>query len=138
MLLQEPALAESNPAEALPSELVRFVEQGLPLEKLEQLRRSLDLPMDRLAPRLGLSKATLHRRRIEGRLSPDESDKVVRFARLYAKARQIFGTEESARAWLNAGQLGLGGAVPLDFAQTEVGAREVEDLLTRIDFSVYA
>ncbi|HWH91978.1 MAG TPA: MbcA/ParS/Xre antitoxin family protein, partial [Candidatus Binatia bacterium] len=32
---------------------------------------------------------------------------------------------------------GLGGAVPLDYASTETGAREVEDLLGRIKYSVY-
>ncbi|WP_082407641.1 MbcA/ParS/Xre antitoxin family protein [Verrucomicrobium spinosum] len=39
---------------------------------------------------------------------------------------------------LNAPQTGLGGAIPLDYARTEVGAREVEALLTRIEHGVYA
>jgi len=142
MILQETATTEYGAYPAVqklaPSELVRSVEQGLPLTKLEELRRNLDLPMDRLAPRLGLSKATLHRRKIDGRLSSDESDKVVRFARLYDKALEILGTGQNARVWLSTSQFGLGGKIPLDFAQTEVGAREVEDLLTRIDFSVYS
>ena len=106
MILRETATAVQK---LPPSELVRSVEQGLPLAELEDLRRDLDLPMDRLAPRLGLSKATLHRRRIEGRLSSDESDKVVRFARLYGKALEIFGTEQNARLWLSTSQFGLGG-----------------------------
>jgi putative toxin-antitoxin system antitoxin component (TIGR02293 family) len=45
---------------------------------------------------------------------------------------------EAARAWLGSPQVGLGGAVPLEYAETEVGAREVEDLLGRIEFGVYA
>ena len=40
------------------------------MQELEVLRRSLDLPMDRLAPMLGISKATLHRRKASGRLDP--------------------------------------------------------------------
>jgi len=49
----------------------------------------------------------------------------------------VFGDAEKARAWLKHPQVGLGGAVPLDYASTETGAREVEDLLGRIKYSVY-
>ncbi len=77
------------------------------------------------------------RRKAAGRLSPDESDKVVRFSRLLRHATAVFGDAERARAWLKHPQVGLGGAVPLDYASTETGAREVENLLGRIEYSVY-
>jgi len=32
----------------------------------------------------------------------------------------------------------LGGAIPLEYARTEVGARELEKLLGRIDYGVYS
>jgi putative toxin-antitoxin system antitoxin component (TIGR02293 family) len=111
---------------------------GLPMEELEELRRWLDVPMDRLAPVLGLSKATLHRRKLAGRLDAQESDRILRLARLMRLATDVLEAEENARRWLLAPQRGLGGVVPLDFADTELGAREVEDLLHRIDFGVYA
>jgi putative toxin-antitoxin system antitoxin component (TIGR02293 family) len=63
---------------------------------------------------------------------------VVRFARLLGHAVHLFGSVEEARRWLKAPQRGLGGAVPLDYAQTEAGAREVENLLGRIDYGVYS
>ena len=47
-------------------------------------------------------------------------------------------SEANARQWLNAPQFGLGGAIPLEYAGTEVGAREVEDLLGRIEYGVYS
>jgi len=34
--------------------------------------------------------------------------------------------------------VGLGGETPLEYAETEVGAREVEDLLGRIEYGVYS
>jgi putative toxin-antitoxin system antitoxin component (TIGR02293 family) len=118
--------------------LIESLKAGLPLAELTSLRASLDLPMDRLAPMLGISKATLHRRKTAGRLDPAESDRVVRFARLMGKAVYVFETEQNARSWLTSPQYGLGGAVPLDYAGTEVGAREVEDLLGRIAHGVYS
>ena len=87
---------------------------------------------------LGISKATLHRRMAGKRLGSAESKHVVRFARLMDKAVQVMESEENARRWLNSPQIGLGGAVPLDYAGTEVGAREVEDLLGRIEHGVYS
>ncbi len=121
-----------------PAELVEILRLGLPVEELEVLQDSLDVPMDKLALMLGISKATLHRRKAGGRLGPAESDRVVRFARLMGKAVEVLESERSARRWLNSPQLGLGGAVPLEFAETEVGAREVEDLLGRIEYGVYS
>jgi putative toxin-antitoxin system antitoxin component (TIGR02293 family) len=121
-----------------PTELVRRIQKGLPFSELEALRKQLDLPLDELASKLSISRATLHRRKDGGRLSTEESDKVVRFSRLLAHAAHVFGDAEKGRAWLKFPQHGLGGAVPLDYAKTEVGAREVDNLLGRIDYDVYS
>lgn len=120
------------------SMLIESLKAGLPMEELASLRTSLDLPMDQLAPMLGISKATLHRRKAAGRLDSAESDRVLRFARLMGRAVEVLETEQNARSWLTSPQYGLGGAVPLDYAGTEVGAREVEDLLGRIAYGVYS
>ncbi len=121
-----------------PSKLIAALRRGLPVGELEVLRASLAVPMEKLVPMLGISKATLHRRKIGGRLDPTESDRVVRFARLMGKAVEVMESEENARRWLTSAQIGLGGVVPLDYAESEVGAREVEDLLGRIEFGVYS
>lgn len=121
-----------------PAKLIAVLRVGLPVQELRDLQASLDVPTERLFPMLGISKATLHRRKSHGRLGPAESDRVVRFARLMGKAVVVLESEENARRWLTAPQFGLGGAVPLDYAGTEVGAREVEDLLGRIEYGVYS
>jgi putative toxin-antitoxin system antitoxin component (TIGR02293 family) len=121
-----------------PTELVRRIQKGLPFSELKALRKQLDLPLDELASKLSISRATLHRRKDGGRLSTEESDKVVRFSRLLEHAANVFGAVEKGRAWLKFPQHGLGGAVPLDYAKTEVGAHEVDNLLGRIDYDVYS
>jgi len=121
-----------------PTELIRQIQKGLRFSELQTLQNSLDLPFEQLAAKLCISRSTLHRRKAAGRLSPDESDKVMRLSRLLDHAAKVFGDVEKARAWLKFPQVGLGGAVPLDYAQTEVGAREVDDLLGRIDYGVYS
>src|SRR5207249_10687340 len=99
-----------------PSRIVELIQRGLPVEELDVLQASLDVPIEKLAPRLGISKATLHRRKAAGRLGAAESDRVVRFARLVGKAVEVFRGLEEARGWLSSPQFGLGGAVPLDYA----------------------
>jgi putative toxin-antitoxin system antitoxin component (TIGR02293 family) len=118
--------------------VIGAVRAGLPFAEVEALRAGLDLPADKLAPRLGLSKATLHRRKLEGRLTPAESDRVMRYARLLGRAVEVLEGEDAARRWLSRPQYGLGGAVPLDYAETEAGAREVENVLGRIEYGVYS
>ena len=121
-----------------PEKLIHELEKGLPFVELEVLRATLDTSMELLAQRVGISRPTLHRRRAQGRLTSDESDRLVRFARLMGMAVQALGTTQHARTWLATPQHGLGGAIPLDYARTEVGAREVEDLLGRIEYGVYS
>lgn len=121
------------------AKLVDMLHQGLPVTELESLQESLDIPMEKLLNVLGISKSTLHRRRKTAqRLDTPESDRVLRFARLMRRAVDVMESHEAARLWLKSPQIGLGGTIPLDYAQTEVGAREVEDLLGRIEYSVYS
>ena len=121
-----------------PHEAIKYISKGLPFSELEHLRSEIDEPLDAIAHQLSISRSTLQRRKAERRLSPQESDRVMRFWKILRHAVDLFGNIERARAWLKHPQFGLGGAVPLEFAKTEVGAREVEDLLGRIDYGVYS
>jgi putative toxin-antitoxin system antitoxin component (TIGR02293 family) len=121
-----------------PHELIRRIQKGLRFSELETLQKSMEMPFEQLAAKLCISRSTLQRRKATGRLSPDESDKVIRFSRLLDHATKVFGSVDKARAWLKYPQHGLGGAIPLDYAETEVGAREVDNLLGQIDYGVYS
>lgn len=136
--LVETCVHGSAKAHPTPTKLIASIQSGLPIAELDALQTLLEVPMETLATKLGISKATLHRRKAEGRLDPAESDRVVRYARLMGQAVKVFGAEAAAREWLNTPQFGLGGEVPLDFAETEIGAREVENLLGRIEYGVYS
>lgn len=121
-----------------PTELIHRIQKGLRFSELKTLQDTLDLPFEKLATKLCISRSTLQRRKAAGRLSPEESDKVIRYSRLVRQTADFFGDIEKARAWLKHPQYGLGGAVPLDYARTEAGAREVEDLLGRMKYGVYS
>jgi len=127
-----------SPKAKHPTDLIRQIQKGLRFSELETLQNSIDMPFEQLAAKLCISRSTLQRRKAAGRLSPDESDKVIRYSRLVQQAADFFGEIGKARAWLKHPQYGLGGAVPLDYARTEAGAREVENLLGRMKYGVYS
>src|SRR6201981_4196025 len=87
-----------------PTELIKKIQKGLRFSELKTLQDTLDLPFEKLAPKLCISRSPLQRRKAAGRLSPDESDKVVRFSRLLRQATAVFGDAERARAWLKTPQ----------------------------------
>jgi len=71
-------------------------------------------------------------------LTVEESDRVVRLARLQSMAEDVFADSERANRWLRE-KLGiLGGNAPLEVAQTESGVRVVERILAKIDWGAAA
>ena len=117
---------------------IEHISKGLPFSELEHLRTEIDEPLESLGRHLSISRSTLQRRKADRRLSSEESERVMRLWRLVRQATELFGNVVKARAWLKYPQYGLSGAVPLEYARTEIGAREVENLLGRIRFSVYS
>ena len=113
-----------------------LVEKGLPWAEAEFVARELGVTLADFADLLGISQPTFFRRRKQKRFSPDESDHIMRFARLWSLALDVFEDAGAARSWLGAPAHGLRGRVPLQVGRTEAGAREVETLLHRIDYGV--
>lgn len=114
------------------------VREGLPMEEFQAARGMLEVTDERLAELLGMSRATLHRRKKAGHLDRTESDRLVRYVRLFVRACEALGGEAGARSWLRAPAMAFRGETPLDYADTEVGAREVEALLVRLEHGVFS
>jgi len=120
-------------------EIVRSVRAGFPFQRLIDFQKSADLPWTELSRFVAIPRRTLERRRIAGRLRPDESERVLRASRIFDAAAELFeGDIAAARNWLLKPQSTLGGESPIDFATTEVGAREVENLIGRLEHGVFA
>lgn len=113
------------------------VRNGLSYETFERLRRVLDLPASRAAELLRIPARTLARRKDAKRFEADESDRLIRLSRLVGLGLQLFeGDLEEMRAWLTTPHAALAHQTPLEFATTEVGAREVENLIGRLEHGI--
>ena len=131
------ALIQKTPVTTIRRQMEQ-IRAGLSFRAVQNLQKALDLPMERIASVLGMSRATLHRRKLQGKIDREASEKLVRYQSLLKKAEEVFGDAENAREWLTHPQRGLGNAVPLEFAKSELGAGEVENLLGRIEYGVYS
>jgi putative toxin-antitoxin system antitoxin component (TIGR02293 family) len=114
-----------------------LIRKGFPFRASKRVKEILELSNSQFAETLGISERTWARiQKSDKRLPFDASDRLYRVARIYAFACEVLEDEKEATKWIHSPQTGLGGKVPLDLLHTEAGAREVEDLLGRIEHGV--
>lgn len=111
-------------------ELAAIVHGGLEpasVERLLQLGVSERLMFDNVIPR-----RTYQRRRNSGqKLTPDESDRVERVARLFSLANLVFEDTAKAVHWLDTPKQQFEERAPFEIAASSIGAKAVEDVLLR-------
>ena len=119
-----------------PFDLADRLEKGLPVSALERLAKVV-APGDAAFKYRIVPRATLARRKNAGRLSPAESEKVARVARVWAFAKEVWKTDDSVRRFMAAENMYLRDRTPLDVVLgSEVGAKEVEHVIGAIKYSI--
>ncbi len=120
-----------------PLALYRNVRKGLAYASIVRFQRNTSLSARTVAELIQIPTRTLTRRKAEGKLAPEESDRLVRASRIFGRAMELFeGDRDAARMWLTAVQPALGGLAPLELARTGVGASEVENLIGRLEHGI--
>lgn len=79
-------------------------------------------------------KTTLERR--QTRLSPQESERTERVARLFVHARRALGTDAEARQFMTTPHPELDGRNPIDAARTDLGTRRTEQILNALEYGL--
>jgi putative toxin-antitoxin system antitoxin component (TIGR02293 family) len=121
-----------------PADLLAAVRHGLPFTALEAIASQLDLPTADIGLLLGIPQRTFARRRKTLQLSPQESDRLYRLARTFSMAAEVLGSTIKARQWLLSPNRALAGEVPLQWLDTDIGARQVEEVLLRLSYGVFS
>ncbi|HET8772829.1 MAG TPA: antitoxin Xre-like helix-turn-helix domain-containing protein [Thermoanaerobaculia bacterium] len=117
--------------------VLKAMEKGFPFKAFERLAVNMGVSGDRLTEIVGIPKRTLARRKIEKRFTSDESEKLLRGARVLAKTLQLFdGNRADAAEWLLTLQRDLG-RPPAELIHTETGARDVERVIGALEHGVF-
>src|SRR5438105_11781325 len=120
-------------------ELIRQLERGVSVKALKTLESLSGVDASSIASAIGIPERTLARRKAVGRLSPEESERLFRIATVFEKAVELFeGDASAAVSWLTTPKRALGAQSPLTYSRTEVGAREVENLIGRLEHGVFS
>jgi len=119
------------------SDLARLVVQGLRSSVLAHVERA-GFSKQEIERFIIPARTLRHRKTKREPLTLDESDRVVRLARIQALAEDVFGDAAKANHWLRQGLGVLGGKSPLEIARSDVGARLVEQILAKIDWGAAA
>ena len=118
--------------------VIESIKAGLPYKSIDTFHKFTDLPVQEIAEAVQIPPRTLIRRKSQGKLQPDESERLLRISTVFEKAVELFeGNAAAAMRWLQTPQPALGNETPFDFARTEIGAREVEDVIGRLEHGVY-
>jgi putative toxin-antitoxin system antitoxin component (TIGR02293 family) len=118
-------------------DLARIVEDGLPVNSLSLLKDK-GLTFSEIS-KMVISPRTLKHRKARGEhLSLEETDRMIRVARIVALAENVFGSLEKALLWLRSPDDRLDDRNPLSMLHTESGGRLVENMLWQLDEGVYS
>ncbi len=120
-------------------ELIEQVERGFSYKTLHTFESKIGIPSLALAGMAGIPERTLARRKAKGKFTPEESERLLRLSTVFELALELCeGDNAAALRWLTAPRKALGGNTPLAYARTEVGAREVENLIGRLEEGVFS
>jgi putative toxin-antitoxin system antitoxin component (TIGR02293 family) len=113
-------------------DLVALVEERLPTGAVDGLR-TYGLTDEEIYSLVIPRRTLAHRRARREALSRDESDRVVRVARIAALGEEVFGDRQRSLRWMRSAKRQFQRRTPLQLVATEAGSRVVEELLYRID-----
>lgn len=115
----------------------KAVEKGLPRLALRHVAEHLaggDKAKISSLEWIVVPKTTLERR--EYQLSPQESERTERVARLFVQARRALGTEAEAREFMTTPHPQLEERSPIDAARSDLGTRRTEQILNALEYGL--
>ncbi len=119
-------------------DMTAAIRQGMPFPALKTVALVAQLDLLRMAHVLRIPPRTLAQPQQQGRLSPDESDRLTRFARIVEMAHEMFDDSVKVARWLQRPNRALRNVAPLDLLDTDIGTQAVETTLGRLGSGVYS
>jgi putative toxin-antitoxin system antitoxin component (TIGR02293 family) len=118
-------------------DLARVVEQRLSLSSIDSLTQH-GMTIQEIYALVAPRRTLAHRKSRRELLTQEESDRLVRVARIASLAEEVFGDDAKAGRWLRKPKSRFDGKTPFELLFTEAGARMVEEMLLQLDYGFTA
>lgn len=117
--------------------MARKISQGLTSKALRTLEAATGLPRRAIFDAAHIPQRTGARQFKAGRFNDNESERIARLARIVDRAEDLMGDRQEGIAWLQKPHFDLGHQRPMDLAGSDLGAQEVEALISRLEDGVF-
>ena len=121
-------------------DLISLIRRGLPVRAVRFLIQETSFTQEEVTVALNIPRRTFLRRMKEkDRLDQSESEKILRFARVFGVAKEALDNDsEKAGEWMRRPNRALGNVPPIALLDSDLGAQQVEDVLGRLQEGVFS
>jgi putative toxin-antitoxin system antitoxin component (TIGR02293 family) len=131
--LQQPDSLLDTPTDF---DLVDVIRKGLSKKAMDVLMAHMDISAIEMSRMLHTSDRTMRRYTDDSVLNPEQSERLIELARLFAHGIDVFGSADRFRRWINGPVYSLGGQQPINLMDTSLGISLVNDTLGRIEHGI--
>jgi len=117
--------------------LISLIKSGITRKSLDDLIFATGLTLTELADCMHLSERTLRNYTPSTHLGPDPSERAIEIALLYEKGKEVFGSLESFKVYMNTFVLALGNNKPKTFLDTSIGINFLLEEIGRIQQGIF-
>ena len=120
-------------------DLIHQLNHGFSFKALLAFASNSGISVSVITSIVGIPERTLARRKAATKLTTAESERLLRLSTVFDRAVELFeGDAAAAVKWLTAPKKALDNLSPLTYCRTELGAREVENLIGRLEHGVFS
>ena len=128
---------KEDDAESAVVQLRKHVRAGFSADRVERVAKQANLPVKDVLALIDLSQRTYERRQSDGKhLTLSQSDRLLRLARIFAKATHVLGSAEKASRFMQKSNRALCGESPFAHIDSELGEDAVLEILGRIEHGI--
>lgn len=117
-------------------DMVEVIRKGLSKKAMDEMMAHMNITSLEMSRMLHTSDRTMRRYTSESVLNPEQSERLIELARLFAHGVDVFGSAERFRRWMSGPVFSLGGQQPIDLMDTSIGISLVNDTLGRIEYGI--
>ncbi len=118
--------------------LISLIKSGITRKSLDDLIFATGLTLSEMADCMHLSERTLRNYTPSTHLGPDPSERAIEIALLYERGKEVFGTLDSFKKYMDTTVLALSNSKPKSFLDTSVGINFLMEELGRIQQGIFS